>query len=250
MPGRRVREFGCGPWLGCAAGGRSDGRHQRPACLGFAWQEMERPAEVGGELRAGGVTLRRGLRQRLCQHRVDSGRDTWPTAAYRWRRLVELGVEKGDALVAAERRDAAEQLECCACKRVLVGATVGIAAFDLLRRDIVQGAHELAGGSEIAGQRLFADPEVGEVDMLGAVVGSEPVIRPGRCARIQEYVGWLDIAVDQATGMGGVESGRNLGDDAPYPGSGPAWRSSVRASPPWMYRITMNSDPPPASPAS
>ena len=65
---------------------------------------------------------------------------------------------------------AGQALEEDARERVLVAATVGLGALDLLGRDVVDGADEGAGRGELDRRGgVLRQPEVGEVAVLGHV---------------------------------------------------------------------------------
>ena len=73
--------------------------------------------------------------------------------------------------VARERRPAGERVEQHGAERVHVGARVGVLAADLLGRGEVGRADEHAGAGEAGGRgRVLGQPEVGQVDVLLALV--------------------------------------------------------------------------------
>ncbi len=92
-----------------------------------------------------------------------------------------------------------------AAERVDVGAAVDVLAGDLLGRDVVDRPHEV---TVVADPGLVREPlreaEVGQVGVVGAV-------EPG--ADVEQDIGRLDVAVDEAARVGGVEGTRNLGED-------------------------------------
>ena len=140
---------------------------------------------------AGGLAILRVLGEGACDDGVDRvgqvgvvcpdcgrlGLEVLPEDAHRRAALVRWLT--GQAFV----QDAAE--------RVDVGAAVDGAAFDLLGGDVVDGAERVAGGRAGVGILGAAgEPEVAEV---GVLVGRE------------QDVGGLDVAVDQAVLVRGVE---------------------------------------------
>ena len=117
---------------------------------------------------------------------------------------------------------AGQALEEHAAERVLVAATVGLGALDLLGRDVVDGADEGARRSELDRRGgVLRQSEVGEVAVLGdarrASLGDEDV--PG-----------LDVAVDEAAHVRGVERAADLrGDRQGALGLEPTVRTAARA---------------------
>ena len=188
LPERDIREIGGGL------------RHQsRP---GF---EPAGPAQRGGELRAGAVPLRRDLGQRLRHHLVHGRGQIGAAAGQRGRRGGDLGPHDRDRLVPDERRVGGEHGERGAGQRVLVRAPGHRPGLDLLRRDIVQRAEELAGGSQRADrQGPLAQAEVGKVRVAG-------IVPPAR--HIEQHVARLDVPVHQPVRMSRLQAGRDLGDD-------------------------------------
>ena len=139
------------------------------------------------------------------------------------RRGLELGPHERHAVVPLERRLPGQHLHDSAGQRVLVGPAVDRLALDLLGRDVVERAEELAGGGERRrGERVLAEPEVGQVDVIGAPLGG-----------VEQYVAWLDVAVHEAVGVRGVQRRGSLGGDRGGPGRArlPSASISVRTSP-------------------
>ena len=108
-----------------------------------------------------------------------------------------------DVGVAQERARAREREVEDAGERVDVGARVGVLALDLPRARVVERADEVAGGrgaGAVAVERLD-EPEVGQVGVLLVALAG------------QQDVAGLDVAVDEAAAVGGVERGGDLADD-------------------------------------
>jgi hypothetical protein len=159
---------------------------------------------------AAGETLGRGLSQPAGQHPVHGGRQAGPEAGQCGRCRVQLGPHHGHVLVPAERRRAGQQLERGTGQRVGVGAPVHLAAFYLLRRQVVQRAEHLAGHRQAGrGVELLADAEVGQVHMVGPAGVGHPA---------EQHVGRFHVPVHQAAGVRRVQRGRDLADDAEGPG--------------------------------
>ena len=121
------------------------------------------------------------------------------------RSRVEVGVDLRDLAVGLERDAARQGVEEDAAERVDVRGRVAALSLDLLGRDVVDRADELAALGDVA---TAGDPldeaEVREVDVLVA-------------AARDQHVGGLDVPVDEAALVGGVECVRDLGDDARRP---------------------------------
>ena len=99
------------------------------------------------------------------------------------------------------RTDAAGQREVQhAAEGVDVRPRVRLGAPDLLRRDVVERSHPLpGGGGGAAREHLLGQPEVGQVDVP---------------AGVDQQVGGLDVAMDEARAVDRVERRRGLGDVA------------------------------------
>ena len=94
-----------------------------------------------------------------------------------------------------ERRPPGQRREQDAAERVDVGARVGQLAAQLLRRAVLDGADPATGlGQRGVGAREARQAEVAQV---GVVAG-------------EQHVGGLDVAMDQAGRVGGVERGGDL----------------------------------------
>jgi len=151
----------------------------------------------------------RQLGQGPCQYLVDRRRKVGPVRGQRRRRSRKLGKQPSEMLAPANRRLASQHLEGCAAQRVEIGPAVDRARFDLLGRHVVERADELAGLRQAGRrQRLLAEPEVGQVDVVRTAAAR---YRP------EQHVGRLDVAVYQASGVGRVQRGRDLADDAGCP---------------------------------
>src|SRR5690606_8486687 len=107
---------------------------------------------------------------------------------------------------ARERQCAGEQLVEGHAEGVDVAAVVGLATVDLFGGDIGEGGGELARGGEVRVVVAAGDAEVGDEDVVAAVAVFG-----------DQQIGRLDVAVQQAAPVGGVESGGGLGEDADRP---------------------------------
>jgi hypothetical protein len=149
-------------------------------------------AEVAGR----GVALVRRLGERAGDHPVEVAVGT--VLAHGRRRLGEVRPELRLVVVAGERRAPGERVVEEAAEAVDVGARVDPLAADLLRRDEVERADPVPGPRRALRDLALREAEVGEVDV---VFGAE------------QDVGGLDVPVDEAGGVRGVERGADLGDD-------------------------------------
>ena len=116
------------------------------------------------------------------------------------RRFLDVRPEDGQLGVARERRLPGEAFVEHAAERVLVGAAVDVAAFDLLGRGIGRRADARASssGRPSGSARRLRQPEVGQVDVL---------------VLVEQHVRRLDVAVDEPAGVGRVERGGDLAAD-------------------------------------
>ena len=140
-PACMATSVGCRSGTDGAAAGRRraprrwpEGLPRRSGQRGGAGPELRQPARVRrilgpqaarlpqrrGEIEAVGVTVVRGLRQRLCHHLIDGGGQVRAARGERGRRLGDLRPEDGQALITLERRRPAEHLERAAGQRVQV----------------------------------------------------------------------------------------------------------------------------------
>ena len=133
--------------------------------------------------------------------------------------LLEVCEQRPYARSGAIRNGAREALEEQARQPVLVGTRVDRVAADLLRRDVVDGPHELPVRRP-AIRRAPGQAEVREVCMLAAV------------GVVEQDVARLDVSMHEATAVGGVERVGDLrGDRDRAPGSrAPSRRSSALRS--------------------
>ena len=181
----------------CAdAGDRAS--HER--CLDRS-RDGERRGSVREKLRAGRVALVGLLRERLLQDCVDRRRQGRSHSGEERRRLVDVGEDDLEVALARERRRAGQALEENAAERVDVGARVDLAGRDLLRGDVRDGSDEPLRAREALGAgRVAGKSEVTHVRLF-AVGGDEHVRR-------------LDVTVDEAERMRGVERVRHRPEQA------------------------------------
>jgi hypothetical protein len=103
-----------------------------------------------------------------------------------------------DVGAAGERRATGEHLEQHAAERVDVGAPVDLLALDLLGRHVRGRADDLAGARQLRVAGGGGELGQAEVDELRRLA----VLR----VRCEQHVGRLEIAMDDARGVGGVEA--------------------------------------------
>ena len=140
------------------------------------------------------------LRHRAGEDVVERvGQGAAPFARPRRRRL-EVGVDHGHVGDPRERDRPRERLEQHAAEPVDVGPSVDVVAANLLRRDVVDGADEMTVGRPTVGDAL-RQPEVGEVDVLAAVLA------------VEEDVRRLHVAVDEPASMRRVQGVGDLARD-------------------------------------
>ena len=111
-----------------------------------------------------------------------------------------MRVDDGDLRDSRERNRSGERLEEDAPERVHVGTTVDVVPPDLLRSHVVDGSQKMTVGRPAIGDAL-RQPEVGEIDVLATVLVVEQDVRR------------LDVAVDEPSGMCGIERVGDLARD-------------------------------------
>ena len=152
-------------------------------------------AQRGDELGCAAESLRRILRQRLREHRVELGRQRRIQLAHRRHDARDVRHRlRGDA-VALERAAAGQQLEGDDAERVEIARRRRPLALRLLGREIRRGAEHRARLRERAEPRGARDAEVGDVHLPVAV---------------EQEVRRLHVAVDDALAVSRVESVRRL----------------------------------------
>jgi hypothetical protein len=121
-----------------------------------------------GECLAGGVAGGRRLGQGPGDRLIDARRQARPPGGHPRRRVGQVRVHHRGGFLAPERRRAGQQLERRAGQPVLIGPPVRRPALDLLGRDVVQRAQELArpGQPGRGSQGLLAQPEIGQVHVV------------------------------------------------------------------------------------
>ncbi len=108
-----------------------------------------------------------------------------------------MGVHHRGVLLPAERRLADEAFEQDATERVHVGRWTERRALELLGRRVLEGSDEHAGAGDTRTRgRALREPEVREVHVLDVT----------RAVRADDQdVAGLDVAMDQASGVSGVQ---------------------------------------------
>ena len=161
----------------------------------------QRGARCLHQLCAGRPAAFRVLVERAREHGVQCpGQPSSPLADAQ-RRFLQVSVDHGGLRRPVERRRAGQALEQEAAERVEVRAGVGIARADDLGRHVPHGSREATRCRDgRVARQLPAQPEVGEVDLLGVAV------------RRHECVRRLDVPVDEPACVRGVERRRQLGD--------------------------------------
>jgi hypothetical protein len=185
---------------------RTRSRRRRRHWLGQLGRDPERQAGRLEELAAAPVALRRVLRQRPRDHRVDRRRKLRVSCA-RGRRLVgHMRPQHRHQPVRVERRLTRQALVEDAAERVLIAPRVDGPAVDLLRGDVVGRPHELARlRHPRLRRRLLRQAEIRQVHVL-----------PTALARDQ-HVPRLHVTVDETPGMGRVQRLRHRGKQGERP---------------------------------
>jgi hypothetical protein len=199
---RRGREEGGGAGAVEQAAALRGGRDRGAVRLGLRRGVLDGREGRAAQGAGGGESPVRPLGHRARDHRVDLGRERRPQLAGDRRRVLDVRPQLRRIRVARVRHAPRERLVEHAAQRVDVRARVGAAALDLLGRRVVERADPLAGARERLGVRRPGDAEVGEVGVLGAA------------ALLDQDVRGLDVAVDEAAFVRGVERVGDLGDDA------------------------------------
>ena len=172
-----------------------DDRHGLGAVARVGQVALERARHRGGRRIPGS----RVERHRLGHDRVELGRDALAERGRAGRRGGQARERDGGGAVAGERPLPGQRLEQDDAQRVDVrGDGRGLAA-RLLRAEVVDRAHRRAGERQLRLVERARDPEVGDLDP--PVAADEDVRR-------------LDVAVDDAADVRGLEGLRRLGRDA------------------------------------
>ena len=111
------------------------------------------------------------------------------------RLFLEVRPEHAHPLAVGERRRAGEALVHDARERVHVGLGRHLLAMDLLGRHVVERAEGLPGPGQQAALAVLGEAEIRQV---------------GVAVRVDQDVGRLDVAVEEALGVERVERARNL----------------------------------------
>ncbi len=175
------------------------------ADLGFSviWRQAQRRAERISEFPAAGITIFRRLSQRPRQDAVDRRWKLRPPGRQRRRQLRHMRPDHRPGVFTRERRRAAEQLECRAGQRVLVGPPINRLAPDLLRRRV---SRQCPGTAPIRSARSRTAPLCSARNPTGI---RDRQARP----RIHQHVRRLDITMHQPGAVRGVQRRRYPGDD-------------------------------------
>ena len=165
-----------------AAQRRARRRHERPA---------RRVAQV--------AILGQGRRD----HVVEGFGQLGPPPGDFRRGIVDVRQERPEFVAATERRLARQQLVEHAAERVDVDAPVHRPALDLLGREVLDRPDDSAIARQARdGRRVLRQAEIAQIRVIGATV----VVR-------EQDVGGLDVTMDQASPMCGVERIAHLGDE-------------------------------------
>ena len=203
------------------AGSSAGGDVDQPAA-----RLVDRDRERGAsELPAGRVAPLRLLRQSPGDHRVERRRQLRPLFVERRGFRLEVREDDRQLRVAPKRRLPDEALVEHAAERVDVRPAVDVVPGDLLGREIVDRAEQVAVVRDLGVGDPLRDAEVGQVDVVGAVRAS---------AGVEQHVGRLHVAMDEAARVRGIERARHLRDDAqsrPSASRRPRWRRSFRSGP-------------------
>ena len=219
-PVRTLPVLGVGPVVGAPGG--ATGRYPpvagggRPGIIGvprlgvgvttgpvvvMSWAWDGHPGELGLDDRPGRRSILGSAGEQLVDQRGQAVRQRGAQSSEVRRVTVEAG-QCGVGVGLAEERDATgEALVQHQPQRVQVGSPVELAAADLLGRQVLGRAHhDVVAGEVVAGGvgEALGDAEVGEQDA--------PV-------RGDQDVAGLDVAVDQAGLVGGVERGGDAAAD-------------------------------------
>ena len=198
MPG--VAKVG---WSGAGPAGRARARGRGRGCRS-RWGREGR-AGGGDEGAAGGEAVGGGLGHGSGHDLVDRGGQVGAQGGDPGWGGFQVGEQDGLAGPARERRLAGQALVEDAAEGVAVGAAVHRAAGGLFGGRVPGGAEERPGAAE--GAVVAVGPgqaEVDQVDVLGVAVQDR---------RGEQDVARLDVAVDQAAGVGGVQGPGHLVED-------------------------------------
>ncbi len=200
--GRAARHDGAGH------AGRGVGPHRPEDGVGpgAGLDAGEGPAHGHRRLRPVGRTLGEEVPDRVAQRR----RRVRSQAAHVGRRHVQVLHRGGHVGRADERRLTGEHLEQHDAEGVQVGPGIGLVALDLLRAQVSGRAEDGAGPGEVHPESLgrLGDSEVGDLYPWHVTA----------LAPVEQHVSRLDVAVDQA---GGVGVGQGIGDLAADAGGHP-----------------------------
>ena len=197
----------------CGGGGDQscgdEGGCESPPAAGFAGDAdfaCERSSCCGCELAAGLVAVVGVLGEGGGEEVVEGLGQVGALVGELGWGFVEVGEDDGQLGVAVEGAYTGEAFVEDAGERVLVGARVDLAAFDLFGWDVVDRADEAAVAGEAGdGGDVAGEPEVADEGALAVSVSAE------------EDVAGLDVAVDEPGVVGGVQRSGDLRDEVDRP---------------------------------
>ena len=151
----------------------------------------------GDEFAAGRVPVGGVFGQRLADDLIDLPRQCGLQRAGGGGHLLHMRPDDRGVNVLGERDPAGQAFIQHTAQRVDVGAAVDGTALDLLGSDVVDGAHELAGGRQpTARGGVLGDPEVSQVDVVRLLLIG---------AVLDQDVARLDVTVHQAVPVRDIE---------------------------------------------
>ena len=154
-------------------------------------------ASGGDELAAGRVAVGGVLGQRPRDDLIELTRQRRLQRAGGGWHFLHVRPDHRGVHVLGERYPAGHALIQHTPQRIDISPAINRTALDLLRRDVVDGAHELAGGRQPAARGgVLGDPEVSQVDVVRLVLIG---------AVLDQDVARLDVTVHQAVPVRDIE---------------------------------------------